>query len=93
MDLIFILVVLLIALAFEFINGFHDTANAIATSVSTKVLTPRQAILMASLTNLAGAMAGVAVASTIGKGLVDTTYVTPQTIFCALMVLFAGGAR
>jgi inorganic phosphate transporter, PiT family len=80
-----ILLALLIAVAFEFINGFHDTANAIATSVSTKVLTPRQAIALAACANLLGAMAGVSVATTIGKGLVDTAFVTPQTIFCALL--------
>jgi PiT family inorganic phosphate transporter len=80
-----ILLAFLIAVAFEFINGFHDTANAIATSVSTKVLTPRQAIALAACANLLGAMAGVSVATTIGKGLVDTAFVTPQTIFCALL--------
>jgi len=80
-----ILLALLIAVAFEFINGFHDTANAIATSVSTKVLTPRQAIALAAVSNLLGAMAGVSVATTIGRGLVDTVFVTPQTIFCALL--------
>ncbi len=80
-----ILLALLIAVAFEFINGFHDTANAIATSVSTKVLTPRQAISLAAVSNLLGAMAGVSVATTIGRGLVDTAFVTPQTIFCALL--------
>ncbi len=80
-----ILLALLIAVAFEFINGFHDTANAIATSVSTKVLTPRQAISLAAVSNLLGAMAGVSVATTIGRGLVDTAFVAPQTIFCALL--------
>jgi PiT family inorganic phosphate transporter len=79
------LVVLVTALAFEYINGFHDTANAIATVVSTKVLTPRQAILLAALGNLAGALAGTAVASTVGKGLVDTQAVTVQTVLCALL--------
>jgi drug/metabolite transporter (DMT)-like permease len=54
--------VLLVVLAFEYINGFHDTANAIATVVSTKVLTPRQALLLASSTNLIGAFFGQAVA-------------------------------
>ncbi len=79
-----VLLALFIALAFEFINGFHDTANAIATSVSTKVLTPRQAILLATFFNLLGAMAGVSVATTIGKGLVDTSVVSISTILCAL---------
>jgi inorganic phosphate transporter, PiT family len=80
-----IIIVILIALVFEYINGFHDTANAIATVVSTKVLTPRQAVIMAAICNLLGAMAGVSVATTIGKGLVDTSYVTTWTILCALL--------
>ncbi len=78
------LIVLLTALVFEYINGFHDAANAIATVVSTKVLTPRQAIAMAAFFNLLGALMGTAVASTIGKGLVDTNYVSMTTIFSAL---------
>jgi PiT family inorganic phosphate transporter len=78
------LIVLLAALAFEYINGFHDAANAIATVVSTKVLTPRQAIFLAATFNLIGALMGTAVASTIGKGLVDTNVVTMVTIFSAL---------
>ena len=77
--------VIAVALAFEYINGFHDTANVIATSVSTKVLTPRQAVLLAAVCNLAGAMVGVSVATTIGRGLVDTEFVTIQTIFSALL--------
>ena len=80
-----ILIVLLVALAFEYINGFHDTANSIATTVSTKVLTPRQAVAMATFFNLAGALAGVSVATTIGKGLVDTSYVGIYTILSALI--------
>ena len=79
------LIVLLTALVFEYINGFHDAANAIATVVSTKVLTPRQAIWMAAFFNLIGALWGTAVATTIGKGLVDTEVVTMATIFSALM--------
>jgi PiT family inorganic phosphate transporter len=80
-----ILCVIVVALVFEYINGFHDTANSIATVVATKVLTPRQAVVMAAVTNLAGALSGAAVASTIGKGLVDIAYVTPATILCGLM--------
>jgi PiT family inorganic phosphate transporter len=79
-----ILFVIVAALAFEYINGFHDTAISIATSVSTKVLTPRQAVAMAALFNLLGALVGVSVAATIGRGLIDTTYVTPLTVFSAL---------
>jgi PiT family inorganic phosphate transporter len=78
-------VVVLAALLFEYINGFHDAANAIATVVSTKVLTPRQAIAMAAFFNLTGALMGTAVASTIGKGLVDLKVVTMPAILCALL--------
>ncbi|MEI6168855.1 MAG: inorganic phosphate transporter [bacterium] len=80
-----ILIVLVIALAFEYINGFHDTANSIATTVSTKVLSPRQAVFMATCFNLLGAMAGISVAKTIGQGLVDTAYVGIDTILAALL--------
>jgi len=79
------LIVLLTALVFEYINGFHDAANAIATVVSTKVLTPRQAIALAAVFNLTGALMGTAVASTIGKGIVDTHYVNMTTIFAGLI--------
>lgn len=79
-----ILCVILLALVFEYVNGFHDTANSIATTVSTKVLLPSQAVIMAAIFNLLGALAGVSVATTIGQGLVDTAYVIPQTILCAL---------
>src|SRR3954468_17941481 len=79
--------VILIALVFEYINGFHDTANSIATVVSTKVLTPRQAVLLAAVTNLLGAMWGTAVAKTISSGLIDAKLVsmTSDIIICALL--------
>src|SRR5262245_51142504 len=83
MTLIFL--VIAIALVFEYINGFHDTANSIATVVSTKVLTPRQAVVMAAVTNLIGAMWGTAVAKTIASGLVDTKIVNQQVLVCALL--------
>src|SRR5476649_955746 len=79
------LIVLAAAVVFEYINGFHDTANAIATVVSTKVLTPRLAVAWASIWNLMGALAGTAVAKTIGTGLVDTNAVTMTIILCALV--------
>jgi PiT family inorganic phosphate transporter len=79
------LFVLLAALIFEYINGFHDTANAIATVVSTKVLSPRQAVVWAAGWNLVGALMGTAVATTIGKGLVDTQFVTMATVLAALL--------
>lgn len=77
--------VVLVALVFEYINGFHDTANSIATVVSTKVLTPRQAVLLAAATNLVGAMWGTAVAKTIASGLVDPTVVSQSVLLCALI--------
>jgi PiT family inorganic phosphate transporter len=81
--------VVLAAVLFEYSNGFHDAANAIATVVSTRVLTPRKAIAMAAFFNLTGALVGGAVASTIGKGLVDTEIVTMTTVLCALIAAFA----
>jgi inorganic phosphate transporter, PiT family len=82
-----VLTVLLVALVFEYINGFHDTANSIATVVSTKVLTPRQAVLLAATTNLLGALWGTAVAKTISSGLVDAKLVslTSDVMICALL--------
>jgi len=61
--------VILLAAIFDFLNGFHDSANAIATSVSTRVLTPRTAVLMAAVLNLLGALSGTAVAQTVGGGM------------------------
>src|ERR1700755_2581884 len=80
-----IFVVILMALIFEYVNGFHDTANSIATVVATRVLTPRQAVVMAAITNLIGAMCGTAVASTIASGLVDPRIATQQVLICALV--------
>ncbi|WP_079507778.1 inorganic phosphate transporter [Mesobacillus jeotgali] len=73
MDVVFLVTVLIVigALAFDFINGFHDTANAIATSVSTKALKPRHAILLAAIMNFVGAMTFTGVAKTITKDIVD----------------------
>ena len=83
--MILFIIVVFVAIAFEYINGFHDAANAIATVVSTKVLTPRQAIALAAFFNLTGALMGTAVASTIGKGIVDTKVVDMKTVLCALL--------
>lgn len=73
MDIIFILliVVVILALFFDYTNGFHDAANAIATVVSTRVLTPRFAVVLAAIFNLVGALISVEVATTVGKGLVN----------------------
>src|SRR5262245_36528324 len=82
-----ILIVILVALAFEYINGFHDTANSIATVVSTKVLSPRQAIILSAGTNVIGALWGTAVAKTIASGLIDTKVLSigNEAIICALL--------
>ena len=82
-----VLVVILAALIFEFINGFHDTANSIATVVATKVLSPGQAVMLAAGMNLVGSLMGTAVAKTIASGLVNTdvVQVTSQVILCALL--------
>ncbi len=77
--------VLIIALVFEFINGFHDCANAVATSVATGALTPAKAIMMAAALDLCGALTGTAVAKTIGVGLVDANLINTTTILCALL--------
>ena len=73
MELVLVLLVIVIALTFDYTNGFHDAANAIATSVSTRALTPRAALLMAAVMNLVGALLGTGVAETIGSGIVDVT--------------------
>jgi PiT family inorganic phosphate transporter len=83
--MLLIFFVILIALIFEYINGFHDTANSIATVVATKVLTARQAIVLAASTNLIGALWGTAVAKTIAAGLVDTKIVSQEVLLCALL--------
>ncbi len=80
-----LVIVILLAVAFDYVNGFHDTANAIATSVATRALAPRYAILMAAAFNFIGAFAGTAVASTIAKGLVDETTTTQVVIAAALL--------
>lgn len=71
MELVLVLLVIVIALTFDYTNGFHDAANAIATSVSTRALTPRAALLMAAVMNLVGALLGTGVAETIGSGIID----------------------
>ena len=82
-----VLLVVLTALVFEFINGFHDTANSIATVVATKVLSPGKAVILAAAMNLIGAFWGTAVAKTIASGLVNTDVVnvTSQVLICALL--------
>ena len=77
--------IIAIALVFDYINGFHDAANSIATIVATRVLTPLQAVFWAAFFNFAAAfLFGTAVAKTVGKGFVDLTLVTPQVILCGI---------
>jgi PiT family inorganic phosphate transporter len=80
-----LIAVVVLAVIFDYINGFHDTANAIATSVATRALQPRAAILMATAFNFIGAFAGTAVAKTIGAGLVDEATTTTAVIAAALV--------
>lgn len=82
-----VLVVILAALVFEFVNGFHDTANSIATVVATKVLAPGWAVVLAAVMNLIGALTGTAVAATIASGIINTGVVdaSSQVILCALL--------
>jgi len=93
--MLLVFTVILVALVFTYTNGFHDTANSIATVVGTKVLTPRQAIMLAAVTNLLGAMTGAAVAQTIASGLVDTTgkfipaSASSEMLICALLAAIA----
>src|SRR5919197_5803441 len=83
-DVLFVAVVA-IALGFDFTNGFHDTANAIATSVGTRAVTPRMAVLIAAVANLAGAFVTTAVAKNVAKGIIDGNLATQQTVLAALL--------
>ena len=82
---ILLVVAIIVALGFDFTNGFHDTANAIATSVSTRALSPRQAVAVAAGANLAGAFVTTAVAKTVGKGIIDSGLATTHTVLAALL--------
>ncbi len=83
--LLLLIAVIAVALAFEYINGFHDCANSIASIVSTKVLSPRQAVLFGAVLECIGALLGVNVAKTIGSGIIASDAITLQVIFCALL--------
>jgi len=83
--LLALVLIVVLGLAFDFINGFHDTANAIATSVATRVLSPGQAVLMAGVLNVVGALTGTAVATTVGKGVVSPEATTQLLVVSALV--------
>jgi len=82
---VMLVLVVFLALAFDYINGFHDTANAIATSVSTRALSPKHAVMMAAALNLFGALYSTGVAQTIAKDIVSPTFVTQEIVIAALL--------
>src|SRR6188768_1858969 len=84
-ELMVLLVIITLGLGFDFINGFHDTANSIATTVATRALTPLQAVLMAAVFNVIGALSGTAVATTIAEGIVELQYATQELIIASLI--------
>src|ERR1700733_14620745 len=79
-----LVIVVLTALSFDFTNGFHDTANVVATSISTRALGPSRAIALASVLNFVGAFISLKVAATVGQGFVDTHAVTTTVVFAGL---------
>lgn len=83
--LVLLVAVVVLTLIFDYINGFHDAANAIATVVSTRVLKPGVAVVYGAVLNFIGALLGTEVAATIGKGLVDTESVTLDMVFCTIV--------
>jgi inorganic phosphate transporter, PiT family len=83
-DLVLVIVVAT-ALAFDFTNGFHDTANAVATSISTRAMAPRPAVALAAVLNFVGAFISLEVAATIAKGIVEPDFVTQEIIFAGLI--------
>jgi PiT family inorganic phosphate transporter len=90
-SLLALVLIVAIALVFDFINGFHDTANAIATSVATRVLTPGVAVLMAGVLNVVGALTGTAVATTVGRGIVAPENSTQLLVAAALLSAISWG--
>jgi inorganic phosphate transporter, PiT family len=80
-----LVVVVVVGLAFDFTNGFHDTANYVATWVGTRALSPRSAVVVSAAANLAGAFVTTAVAKTVGQGIIDTGLATEQTVLAALL--------
>jgi len=84
-SILMLLLVIAAALIFDYVNGFHDTANAIATCVSTRALSVKSAIIMAAVLNFAGAMVSTKVAATIGKGIVDGKDVTQMVVLAGIV--------
>jgi inorganic phosphate transporter, PiT family len=84
-DDVVLVIVVATALAFDFTNGFHDTANAIATSVSTRAMSPRTAVAMSAVLNFAGAFISLKVAATVASGIVDAAAITTTVVFAGLV--------
>src|SRR3954469_12915631 len=85
-----LVIVVATALAFDYTNGFHDTANAIATLVSTRAMAPKVAVLYSAILNFAGAFISLKVAATVAKDFVDANIVTPEIVFGGLVGAIAG---
>src|SRR6201996_7241431 len=79
------IIVVITALAFDFTNGFHDTGNAMATSIASGALAPKAAVILSACLNLIGAFMSTAVAATIAKGLIDSHIVTLELVFAGLV--------
>src|SRR5690349_7478608 len=93
MELAAIILVIVVALGFDYTNGFHDAANAIATSVSTRALAPRTALIMAAVMYLVGAFLGTAVATTVGSGIIDApTGIPGLVVVLWWVILLSAGA-
>jgi len=84
-ELLVVVLIVVLGLGFDFINGFHDTANAIATSVATRVLSPGKAVLMAATMNVLGALSGTAVATTVGKGIIPAEVASQELVVASLL--------
>jgi len=82
---VILVIVVATALAFDFTNGFHDTANAIATAVSTRAMSPRSAVALSAVLNFAGAFISLEVAATVAKGIVEADIITPTIVFAGLI--------
>src|SRR5437763_10631603 len=80
-----LVIVVVTALVFDFTNGFHDTANVVATSISTRAMSPRLAVAFAAILNFVGAFISLKVAATVAQGIVSTTEVTTIIIFAGLV--------
>src|SRR5687767_2945225 len=84
-ELLTVIIVVATALAFDFTNGFHDTANVVATSISTRAMAPRLAVSFAAVLNFVGAFISLEVAATVGKGIVEADVITPTIVFAGLI--------